>query len=464
MGRDVNSIAVRFGAVLGSLALATTSVNAQQQFNWNPALTGAQNWEVDGNWDQPGFPNASTHVANLSGPLASSLSVLLGPNTRTVAGLTLGGTAGAVSTNVSNGGIAFLNDVAAFNNGVPLVVSGGTPGSTNIVAVVAQLMEPIDFGTASTNNIVFSGLTLAAGAAPSIRSFMPAGLSANIQRLDITDPADQFNYRRFRLNDSAGSPAGMPAVSTQGTLEIGEITGYGELSIGVTGSQHPVPLGTVILNGPNSMVGYIQINRGNIVLAHDSALGGYGIFGGQPNQGVGFNFISTDDARTVSGIVELSQWFSIKGDHSLTLQQHRRPKQFSRLDQSVARRKDFTSQRRPVCRRRDDTERTYSFDGTGRTDVTGGLHDKYVFDQGPSLDGIGHFRKTGTGSVCRSSTVQHVPRHHDRRSRHAPLQPRRPPRRAPAPSSPPAARSASTPASFLTLRSSPSSTLPTPAA
>jgi autotransporter-associated beta strand protein len=52
----------------------------------------------------------------------------------------------------------------------------------------------------------------------------------------------------------------------------------------------------------------------------------------------------------------------------------------------------------------EDTERTYTFDGTGRTIVSGGLHDKYILASGPSEDGTGHYRKTGTGSLLVSNT------------------------------------------------------------
>ena len=383
-------------------ALAASMAVAQTQFNWNPAHTGAQSWGVDGNWDQAGFPNSSVHVANLSGPLDSTLGVGLGANQITLAGLTLGGTSVPVSTTVhalgGSGLLVFQNDEAAFNGGIPLVASRGVAGSSNFVNAPVVLNEPLDFGASSTNDIRFTGTITAAGAAPSIRSFMPAGLTAKIDHLDITNPADPTNYRRFRLNDSAGSPAGMPNISTQGTLEFGEITGYGELVIGVTASQHPVPLGTVVLRGQNTFAGYVQVNRGNIVLANDSALG-YGIFGGQPNQGVGVNFISDDDARMVDAPVELSQWFTIKGEHSLTWNNLVIQSNTRGWINLLPPGKTFTLTGGQYAVIDDDTERTYTFDGTGSTVVSGGLHDKYVIGQGPSLDGTGHFRKTGTGSL-----------------------------------------------------------------
>ena len=393
------------GAVCGAIALLASTALAATQFNWNPALTGAQNWTVSGNWDQAGFPNAPTHVANLSGPLAASLAVDLGTNEIKLAGLTLGSTNGAIETSVTGGGgLMFQNDDATFNNGNALVTSTGAVGSNNVVSVHTRLNnEPLEFGSNSTSSVRFSELVYAVGATPSIRSFMPAGVQAKINILEVTDPDNPANYRRFRLNDSAGSPAGMSGVSTQGTLEIGEIFGYGELSIGMTAGAHPVPLGTVILSGASSFVGYVQLNRANVVLANDYALGTYGLFGGQPNQGVGFNLISNDDARTVNVPVEISQWLSIKGEHSLTWGNIVAQSNSRGWINLLPAGKTFTLTGGQYAVVDEDTERTFSFDGTGRTLVTGGLHDKYIFASGPADDGIGHFRKTGTGAVVVSS-------------------------------------------------------------
>jgi autotransporter-associated beta strand protein len=407
------SCCVSILAPLGTGLPWISQARAETQFNLNPPISAAVNWTTDGVWDQLGFPNGAMHVANLSVPLASSLSVSLPNGDVTLAGLKIGGTTSAVTTNVveanvpaiPNSRLIFQNDDNSLNAGIPLITSGGVAGSTNVISANMRLNEQLDFSAASTSDITVSGWTYAEGAAPSIRSFMPSGLTAKIERLDISDPANPGNYRQFRLNDSAGSPAGMPTISTQGTLELGQITGYGEIRIGVTASQHPVPLGTVVLRGDNSMAGYIQLNRANVVLAHDNSLGLYGIFGGQPNQGVGMNLISNDDARTESAIAEISQWFTIKGEHSLTWN--------GLVVQSNSRGwinllpagKTFTLAGEVYAVADEDTERTFTFDGTGRTVVTGGLHDKFVFGQGESLDGTGSYRKTGTGSVFVTGSV-----------------------------------------------------------
>ena len=287
-----------------------------------------------------------------------------------------------------------------------VITAAGAANGTNIVdSDVVLDNESLEFSAASSSSVRLTSYVEAFGATPSIRSFMPSGLQARVDVLDVTDPANPSNYRRFRLNDSAGSPPGMSGVSTQGTLEIGQVVGYGELSIGVTTGTHPVPLGTVILSGYNTFVGYVQLNRANVVLANDYALGDYGMFAGQPNQGVGFNLISDNDARTVSTPVEMSQWLSIKGEHSLTWGNIVGQSNTRGWVNLLPNDKTFTLTGGQYAVVDEDTERTFTFDGTGRTFVTGGLHDKFIFSSGPAPDGIGHFRKTGSGSVVVSGIV-----------------------------------------------------------
>ena len=84
--------------------LAPQAFAAVTTYNWNPALTGAQNWQQNGNWDIANFPNLATDVANLSVPLASGLTLNIGATDVTAAGLAMGGTAGAVTTTSASEG------------------------------------------------------------------------------------------------------------------------------------------------------------------------------------------------------------------------------------------------------------------------------------------------------------------------------------------------------------------------
>ena len=81
------------------------------EFQWIGG-TGSKNWQDNANWDLTGFPNETDPndmiypTANLSVGLGSNLNVNVGTTPVTVAGLTLGGTSGIVTTEVSSGGSA----------------------------------------------------------------------------------------------------------------------------------------------------------------------------------------------------------------------------------------------------------------------------------------------------------------------------------------------------------------------
>lgn len=102
------------------LATFTGVVRAQYTEHQWVGGTGGQSWHVGSNWDLGNVPNDTTPgdtdlpTANLSVGLAGDLNVSLGTTSATLAGLTLGGTSGAVTTEISSGGPAgrliFRND------------------------------------------------------------------------------------------------------------------------------------------------------------------------------------------------------------------------------------------------------------------------------------------------------------------------------------------------------------------
>ena len=137
-----------------AVAMVASSATAATQFNWNPALTGTQNWTTNGHWDQAGFPNGSTHVANLSVPLAASLTVDLGSSEITLAGLNIGGAGGAVSSMVANGRIVFRNDDSTFNNGNAVITAAGAADGTSIVDTIVDIdNESLEFSAASSSSV-----------------------------------------------------------------------------------------------------------------------------------------------------------------------------------------------------------------------------------------------------------------------------------------------------------------------
>jgi autotransporter-associated beta strand protein len=388
------------------LTFCSTSHRATStEFTWNPSQTGVQSWFNPANWSPAGSPNSTADVANLSVPLNADLSVNAGGAPIFIAGLRIGGTGPAVNTTITTvgaTGFVLSNEGSDENNENGFITVGGSPASLNRIMVPVTIdNDVLEFTSASTGNVSLHGTVDYVGTTTSIRSFLPSGLKATIHHLDLEDPFDANNYRTLRINDSAGSPPEMPTISTQGTLEINQISGYGAVSIGITASQQPLPLGTVILNGPNSFFGEVQLNRANVVLADDSALGYYFFYTGNPNQAVGYNLISDHDDRTIGVPTRISQWVSIKGEHSLTWTGPVGQGNSRGWVNLLPAGKEFRHFGGHYAVSGTDTERTFSFDGSGRTEVFGGLHDKYDFVQGVQVEdgSIGHFRKTGMGTL-----------------------------------------------------------------
>ncbi|MDC0935804.1 hypothetical protein OAS39_05925, partial [Pirellulales bacterium] len=108
---------------VGSVGLSATYAQITE-YGWN-AGAGAHDWQT-GSWDIAGFPNDPQHVADLSVGLGGNLNVDLGTagNDVTIAGLTVGGTAGVVTTDITSSGAIlriqndFVQDLANadFNN------------------------------------------------------------------------------------------------------------------------------------------------------------------------------------------------------------------------------------------------------------------------------------------------------------------------------------------------------------
>lgn len=453
------AVSISAVAVVGLFFVATPHATAQlTEYKWNnPALVGSQSWQVNGNWDLGTFPNdpgrlepdatiivpsigASTNVA-----LAGNLSLDVGATNVTVAGLKLGGTAGVVTTDITSTGgkLVFENyeannttaspQLCAFNCGAALITSSGVVGSTNIISAPIHINgEKLEFSAASTNNLTIIGpVTFANLAAPatttSIRSMMPAGTKAVISgSVSLVDTVTGIGAPLVLL-DRGSLPPNPPTTTTiqnnpsTGTLEIsGVITdstatsGTGTLVIGTTSAADP--LGTLILSGANTYRGTTTLNRANLVLASDSALGvdtaigddrngGASFAGNQnPSNQFGFNLLSNDDTRTISIDARISQWLTITGSNSLTWAGAFTQANSRGLANILPTGKSFTisgvTYASSVGSTDTSTEnRIFVFDGTGTTNAAGGWRNKIKGGVGVNDGTLGHYRKAGTGTV-----------------------------------------------------------------
>ena len=385
--------------------------------------------------------------ANTQVALTGNLLLDVGATNVTVASLKLGGTAGAVTTNITSSGgkLTFENyeandtspvdpnpDICAFNCGAAQITSGGVAGSTNLISAPVHINgERLEISSASTNNLTISGnVTFANLAAPasasSIRSFMPAGtkltISGDISLVDtVTAAAGQLV-----LNDPGTAPPVLPATGftnmpATGTLEVSGVISdtplaaapFGTLVIGTTSANQA--LGTVILSGTNTYRGQTTLNRANLVLANDSALGvdttlgddrsgGASFINGNPSNQFGFNLMSDNDARTISVDARLAQWQTVTGSNSLTwaglVTQSNTRGWANLLPAGKTLTVTGVTYAQSVSATDTSTDnRIFTYDGTGTTVVTGGWRDKIKGGVAAADVSLGHFRKTGTGTL-----------------------------------------------------------------
>jgi fibronectin-binding autotransporter adhesin len=339
-------------AATAFVGLANSVALAQVDYaNWNPALTGNQLWQVDGNWSPATFPNDPDRVdsdpatilnvvgANVSVGLGSNLNLSVGETDVTVAALKLGGTSGPVTTTVSagvGGRLVMENNednhvipstmpplpdtvIPSFNNSNALIISGGVPGSTNVITAPLVITDVLEVGSyltdVTTNDLTISGpIVIENTTRTTALNMKAAGRTLTItgnQTVNDVFTSATANPVDFAINEStasAGTVLLQANFSGSGSMQIGPRTGGGSSYVVISGNN-----GT--LNGGMSL------GRGTYVLASNTALGSEttGNFK-QNNQTntLGVNLISDNDTRVVSAPVQLSQWVTIKGENSLT--------------------------------------------------------------------------------------------------------------------------------------------------
>lgn len=425
-------------------------------WEWNSSLTGSQDWQNAANWpNRAGFPNNPGYVdpseavisnstaADVMVPLGSDLNLNVGATDVTVAALRLGGTAGAVTTDVSGttGKLVFENfeqtdntdpdnPIFPFNRGNALIVSGGTSGSINTISAPLFInKENLEIGSDGTNNstnsLTITGeVTFAGGAAdgtqvPSIRSLVPAGL-----QVELTD--------RLALPDNNPSAEGDPiaidfginnnTTANQGRLILsGGIEGNAHVTVGapVTGGT-VFGIGTVELPAASpDFSGRIMLHRGNLVLGDDEAIGTATFVSSVATGQVGANLISTDDSRNVGSRIipgeegapdvldrnqlNMSQYLSVKGDHSLEwsglLQMTNSRGWINLLPTS----KELVISGPQFIEDEDEVRQDLhelSFDGSGRTRITGVIANHQVDPQF-----LGSIVKRGSGAAYLQGSV-----------------------------------------------------------
>jgi autotransporter-associated beta strand protein len=329
------SLFVATATVIAVVSSAKAQV-ALTEFVWDNSKTGNQQWQQSGNWAPSGFPNGPLQTANLSRPLSANLNVNVGATDVTVAGLTLGGTSGPRTTEISSSGgrLTFRNEL------MPPTVTGnadhdgntfvdghdfliwqrglGLSGQTNnnngdgdadtVVSGPDLQIWKNQFGRGSELFSIGGAFLHSIGAAGSVHT-ISAGVHLNNDQLEIGGSTPlTINGNITYVGDAmaaGASSAALRVVDTaavvtingniafanndalesidfnindieraQGRLIInGIVSGEGDIRIGSANNAARLPLSTVELNGNNTYNGSIRAARGNLVLGHDHALG-----------------------------------------------------------------------------------------------------------------------------------------------------------------------------------------------
>ncbi|TWT94841.1 Autotransporter-associated beta strand repeat protein [Botrimarina colliarenosi] len=370
--------------------------------DWNDSLTGNQLWQIDGNWSTPAFPDdpgradPSEEVispvigANLSVGLGADLNLDVGATDVTVASLRLGGTAGPVTTTISSTGGRLVfenyelnnnldpeNVIPSFNSSQALLVSGGVPGSTNVISAPilinnerVEIKSLDDFVT--TNDLTITGsITFGAGTSQ-------LNLATSDAELHINGDVVVTN-----VNTEDGVADGGINRSGPGTVRInGIISGDGRLELG--GGDDT----TTVLSGANTISGTV-VAWGPIVLDNDLAFGTAVIRRG----GV---MSSTDDNRTINNEWAFSDYVTIAGEHSLDWAGGLTQKNSRGIVNQLPAGKTFTvsGQIGADGDPPEGTKRELYFDGSGETIVSGEMKNRIdELENEPQSFG---FRGTGT--------------------------------------------------------------------
>ncbi|MBU6222859.1 MAG: hypothetical protein KGR24_08940, partial [Planctomycetes bacterium] len=242
-------------------------------YTWNVPAGGAQSWKTAANWlPNTGAPTTADDTANLSVGLTGNLTTDIGATDVTVGAITIGGTAGPVTTNISStGGNLILNSNAANAT----ITSGGVAGAVNRISAPVVLGDALDLPATATRDITFAGNLGMTGTARAITNYMTggqvftigSGSSSTIQLYDVLAPATGYQLQLNVLRDTSGTSSLTTVINARWNN-----TGATGASL-VLGANNANPGATYILMQSQTSTAGVTINRQGYLLAADDALG-----------------------------------------------------------------------------------------------------------------------------------------------------------------------------------------------
>lgn len=440
--------------LVGLLCVAVAEAQIVE-FDWTGG-PGTQDWQVDSNWAQAGFPNDPEHIANLSAPRAGNLAVDLATGA-TVAGLNLGVPNAAVATEITGATLRLQNDfeqdladadfsnnsvvdgrdfilwqrgfgmsgqdinngngdadgdmdvdaddlavwqqnyglnATGLNSGRAIIRTSGLAGTVNRITADVRLGDETAEVVGQTDLIIDGGLSFEdATPVEGVIGGSISNTSADITTT-LNGPINITNAADGLRGDFGLNTSG----DSQGKLVVNGViddgaTNDSDLYVGVAVNNARRPLNTVRLNAANTYSGGTKIRRANVELGNDAALGTGTVTQAGPANQFGYNLIAVDGPRTLANDFTVSQWQTFKGSNSFTLTGGvTQTNNRGFVNQLDG---DATLTMTGLLEIWEDDEaliREFEFDGEGTTIFTGTIRDD------PELSGNDRrIRKSGTG-------------------------------------------------------------------
>jgi hypothetical protein len=428
MARAKKSAAKNVSAILAGAAAVTLAASAAHatDYVWS-AGGGTQSWNAAANWTpNTGFPNLAGDGADFNVALGANLNVDLNQQI-TVGALKLGGTAVTPrTTNIGNGSTAnvliFDNTGGANNsdgNANASILSAGVAGSVNTISAPISLTSATGSSNtsivaASTRNLTLGSLRLDANTATgagATRQIVNNNTAGELIIGDITATATGAAPTANIVNILQIGHANNTTTTPWGTVRLNGVISNGatiggfsvnpQILFGAAGANNANTIGTIIVSGNNTFSGGARLFRANVVLDNDNAFGTGSVQwgGGAAAGAMGFNTASTSDTRTIANTTTMQRNWTINGSNSLTwagtISQSNASSLFSLLPAGKA----FYITNN-LATDTSGTGRTFTFDGTGATNVSGN-----IIDNTANTGTTGVVQKNGTGVVTVSSAA-----------------------------------------------------------
>jgi fibronectin-binding autotransporter adhesin len=425
--------------------------------------TNTSDWSPTGS--PIGAPGAGDS-ANLNVALSSNLSVDVPTGTFYVDDMKLGSTSGPITTDIGNansGGGTLVFDGGTANAGAYAdIYSLGAAGSTNIISAPIELDENGTYLNSNINNTSHSGIvgnyvftangsinsdefsSLQTGIAASLAidptstnnvtlngpiSQLPisatATVSAAIANLMSGNLTLTINGQTTITTSSGGFSTAAQSFTFAGvngsnTIINGTIVdgaeGDSTISYGYSNptktTVYPAISPTFQINGTNTYTGVTTLNMATLLVGSDQAFGiqtatasvgsqGEIRLGGSANE-FGYNIESANDSIAINNGIDVSQFLTFEGQHSLTINGYMYQTVNREIVNLLPAGKTLTINGN-IYVNQVENGRTWSFDGSGLTVVNGG-----VFNSGTSGDDTGVngvVDKNGTGDVLLEGTT-----------------------------------------------------------